>query len=59
MKHPQAVFTPILATNILACPVSAMFQKRGLFQASRSMIHSTSGAGMKRQLRRGPAMTLR
>ena len=26
---------------------------------SRSMIHSTSGAGTKRQLRRGPAMTLR
>ena len=27
--------------------------------ASRFMIHSTSGAGTKRQLRRGPAMTLR
>ncbi len=27
--------------------------------ASRSMIHSTSGAGMNRHLRSGPAMTLR
>ncbi len=26
---------------------------------SRSMIHSTSGAGMKRHLRNGPAITLR
>ena len=31
---------------------------RGHF-ASRSMIHATSGAGTKRHLRRGPAMTLR
>ena len=28
-------------------------------QASRSMIHSTSGAATKRHLRSGPAMTLR
>ena len=45
---------------LVQCEVHGGFPCLGcVAQASRFMIHSTSGAGRKRHFRRGPAMTFR